>query len=222
MVIVLSVVVVAALGVAAAVVAMGPRSTTTAGLAAATGRSATGGVVAAPPSPSPSPTPAPFTGDLRRLLLSRPAGASKYTAIGNPDGTVTLAQVAADNSVDPRSLNSLGFKQGAEAGWSSGAHISVDILLYQFRDSSAASAWQRVYHATDPSDPDVETLGDLPGVPQGRYFGFRMVDRAGNFGVYCYFARGDIAGEVWYYDRHFDPAALISLAQRQYARLPGA
>jgi hypothetical protein len=207
------------LGVGAAIIATGRKNTPT-------GLNTTGSPTAPVATSPPKPTFVPFSGDLRTLLVARPAGATKDSndGNGNADGTVTLEQAAqtySDVEFGKTHMQEFGYQQGATESWHEGDHYSVQIVLFQFRDP--ADTRDFVSKLEDGSDTDDfwSDRGDVPNVPTGRFYVSAKKNNNGNYNFEIWFNKGGIAARM----NGFGPNAtdvekLKTLAQKQYALLP--
>jgi hypothetical protein len=103
------------------------------------GTTSTGAGPTAKPNTTP-PKASVFDGDLRTLLVQRPAGAQPWDKLKNEDGNLTLDEVVAlfSNNVEMRNdLKSFNFKRAAVAHWSKD-NVFVLILVFQFNTSRDA------------------------------------------------------------------------------------
>src|SRR5262245_46063836 len=83
---------------------------------------------------SASAATARYLGDLRELLLPRPAGSVPWSDFADADGKLTLDETAklfTDPSSVGKELASYGFERGAVTHWSTGK-VFVLIFLFQF------------------------------------------------------------------------------------------
>ncbi|WP_106432378.1 hypothetical protein [Streptomyces sp. LaPpAH-108] len=165
-------------------------------------------------------------GDLRRLLLRKPAGARDSTEDEGTDGWLSLPAYAQDFTRPKVAFGLLvqgQFRRAATTGWLQGQRSSV-IRLVQYRQeedkSAAASAEEGHYWA----ERQARTRSwPVPGTGDGVSY---VHDRpTAKYGVSLYEAeahawRGDIAMEIWIYDTKPIPASAIrDLAERQMERL---
>lgn len=96
-------------------------------------------------TPAGKPTTTPpkasvFDGDLRTLLVPRPAGAQPWEKLKNDDGNLNLDDVVAlfSNNTEMRNdLKAFNFKRAAVGHWSKD-NVFVLILLFQFNTSRDA------------------------------------------------------------------------------------
>ncbi|MGA5039545.1 hypothetical protein ACPCA8_21115 [Streptomyces capoamus] len=165
-------------------------------------------------------------GDLRALLLRKPAGAGEFRPGRATDGWTGLAELA-DTYGDPADgygwLLSKEFRRAAVTGWREGTR-TVQIRLIQFRQQEVLGAreaaenddyWARQGGAADS--------GAIPGTGDGMAYAYRKART--EYGVRQYLARahawrGDIEMEIWIDDTGPVPKrAVLDLAERQMERL---
>ncbi|MFI8189556.1 hypothetical protein ACIF8T_12275 [Streptomyces sp. NPDC085946] len=167
-------------------------------------------------------------GDLRELLLKKPAGARDADYFTGDDGWLDLAGYAA---VYDRPDNKFGdligdeFRRAAVTGWRVGGTHQVEIRLIQFRQeeslAASGSAENSRYWAEQKTDGEGRAV---PGTGDGMaYVHSRPDTEPGYLPVYIAEAhawRGDIAMEIWISDTKPIPQAKITdLAERQMERL---
>ncbi|MFI6563026.1 hypothetical protein [Streptomyces sp. NPDC050534] len=166
-------------------------------------------------------------GDLRKLLLKKPAGAK--TADWLPgDGWMNLAEFADTYAKPGTEFNSLitdEFRRAAVTGWQAGGNQTVEIRLIQFRQDesleAADSSDNNQYWADRKPDSD---NWSIPGTGSGTaYVHHRPDNKAGYLPMYSAEAhayRGDVAMELWIYDtKPITKARVMDLAERQMERL---
>ncbi|MFJ4473093.1 hypothetical protein ACIP2X_37155 [Streptomyces sp. NPDC089424] len=167
-------------------------------------------------------------GDLRKLLLKKPAGAKEADWLSGSDGWMELG-VYAGTFTEPAdkfsSLVSDEFRRAAVVGWEVGNSYSVEIRLVQFRHEDSLAAVDSVANLQDWAERDsgVESW-NIPGTGEGMgYVHPRPDNRPGYEPLYTAEAhawRGDIAMEIWIYgDRRIARKTVMDLAQRQMERL---
>ncbi|MHC3469061.1 hypothetical protein ACYF6T_10125 [Streptomyces sp. 7R007] len=167
-------------------------------------------------------------GDLRTLLLKKPAGARKAEWLGGSDGWMDLADYA--ESYDKPAgafgdLISAEFRRAALTGWDVGSHRTVEIRLVQYRQLESTEAADAVDNAQYWAGKGGGTDSwPLPGTGSGQvYVQTRPHTEAGYLPTYTAEAhayRGDIAMEMWITDtRPVTKATIMDLAKRQMERL---
>ncbi|MFJ5834786.1 hypothetical protein [Streptomyces sp. NPDC093089] len=162
-------------------------------------------------------------GDLRKLLVPRPAGAKTR----GEDGWVPLSVYASDY-LRPEAAMGFQLRQGirriASRSWRSGEDRQVTVNLLQYRPGPQIGALEFVedqlsYAREDSGNPGEE----LKGSGNGRYFVYEVRREAGFLDVYearAFAQRGDIAIEIFMFDtRKIAEKDIRSLAERQLERL---
>ncbi|MFJ6251416.1 MULTISPECIES: hypothetical protein [unclassified Streptomyces] len=182
----------------------------------------------AKPLPASEDLRAKARGDLRKLLLPKPAGA-RNAEFADADGWMDLSAFtsmftrpagALDDQLD------LGLRRIAVASWTTGEHRGVDVRLIQYRANDVLGAKEHVENQQDyMSDEDyARNEGrELKGSTNGRYYVFPVRRKAGHLDSYqarAYFHRGDIAVEIFVTDtKKISENDIRSLAERQLGRL---
>ncbi|MFE0672183.1 hypothetical protein [Streptomyces sp. NPDC058867] len=178
-------------------------------------------------------------GDLRKLLLKKPAGAEKAEWLGGSDGWMSLADYA-DYFEDPAGAfedMAPAFRRAAVTGWEYDAY-TVEIRLIQYRqdevaDLAAGAADDGHYWATYDEDgsgmpwaeEDEDTKSwSVRGTEDGMAYVHTVPEtEPGYEPVYSAEAhawRGDIALEVWIYSTEpVSGKTIRGLAERQMERL---
>ncbi|MFJ5264182.1 hypothetical protein ACIQAC_27335 [Streptomyces sp. NPDC088387] len=167
-------------------------------------------------------------GDLRKLLLKRPAGAKEADWLPSSDGWMDMATYAGFYTEPGARFSSLvtdEFRRAAVAGWEVGNSYTVEIRLVQFRQEESVAAADAV--SSHQSWADADTKGDswtIPGTDDGMaYVHADPVQDPGYEPLYAAEAhawRGDIAMEIWIYgDRPLAKKTVMDLAERQMERL---
>lgn len=165
-------------------------------------------------------------GDLRALLLRKPAGAGAFPPGGDMDGWAGLPELA-DTYGDPADgygwLLSKEFRRAAVTGWHEGTR-TVQIRLIQFRQQEVFGARETAedddYWARQGGEAD---SGAIPGTGDGMAYAYRKART--RYGVRQYLARahawrGDVEMEIWIDDTKPVPKrAVLDLAERQMERL---
>ncbi|APE22951.1 hypothetical protein SVEN_3926 [Streptomyces venezuelae ATCC 10712] len=164
-------------------------------------------------------------GDLRKLLVPRPAGARA----DGPDGWQSLAGYV-NGFTRPEGALEFQLDQGvrriATRAWRVGEYKRVEVNLVQYRASSGIGALEHVESqqriAIGQSKSD--SLGkSVRGSENGRYFVYPVERRAGYLDLYearAFIQRGDIAITILMSDtRKITESEIRSLAERQLGRL---
>ncbi|CAL9519352.1 hypothetical protein [Streptomyces sp. Tu 3180] len=166
-------------------------------------------------------------GDLRELLLKKPAGAREADWLSTSDGWLDMSAYA-DSFTEPgekfSSLVSDEFRRAAAVGWEDGPH-QVEIRLVQFRQEDSLAAVDTVgnHQGWAERDPDAESWG-IPGTGDGTaYVHPRPYTEPGyepQYRAEAHAWRGDVAMEIWVYgDRPIPKKTIMDLAERQMERL---
>ncbi|MFF0429414.1 hypothetical protein ACFYUJ_34180 [Streptomyces sp. NPDC004520] len=167
-------------------------------------------------------------GDLRKLLLPKPAGAKK-DVFDPRDGWMSVSEFASQFTEPGSALDhqlDLGVRRIAAESWVSGEHKRVEVRLIQYRANETLGA-QEYTEDQQRYMPDKDYAGDegkeLKGSPDGRYYLFPVDRKAGYLDFYearAYFHRGDIAVEIFVGDTEkISEKEIRSLAERQLGRL---
>ncbi|MFJ9907024.1 hypothetical protein ACIRVK_29715 [Streptomyces sp. NPDC101152] len=167
-------------------------------------------------------------GDLRELLLKKPAGAKDARWITTEDGWLDLAQYAEMYTRPAVAFSNLvgkEFRRAAVTGWESGETYDVEIRLVQYRQTEsleASDANDGEQYAAD-ARPGTRSW-HLPGTGDGMvYVHSQPRTQAGYQPQYISEAfawRGDLALEVFVTDTKPVPKAkIMDLAERQMERL---
>lgn len=164
-------------------------------------------------------------GDLRKLLLPKPASARA----DGEDGWQSL-DAYADGFTRPEwrleaELDS-GIRRIATRGWRVGEYKRVQIDLVQYRSTSTLGAGEHVMQQQRIalSEAKSGSLGvAVKGSSEGRYFIYPVRREAGYLDAYearAFIQRGDIAITILMYDTHkIAESEIRSLAERQLGRL---
>jgi hypothetical protein len=166
-------------------------------------------------------------GDLRKLLLKKPAGTKTLDWIAG-DGWMNLAEFADTYEKPGDMFNRLitdEFRRAAITGWQADGNQTVEIRLVQYRQNesleAADSSDNNQYWADRKPDTDSWTI---PGTETGTaYVHHRPDSEAGYLPMYSAEAhayRGDVAMELWIYDtKPITKTRVMDLAKRQMERL---
>ena len=178
---------------------------------------------AAPSSGHPTGTPvaARYTGDLRQLLLARPATAQLLTDPISADGMLSLDQAAKITHPEAEAklqLQAFGFQRGAVAQWRDG-DAEVTIWLFQFASTNSALGYRDALDETF-----APSFFDRPAAPAGLagghvYVSKRALDERGFLGT-ATAVRGDLLLIVTRYQPTSVAGPITDLATSQYAHLP--
>ncbi|MEU2773407.1 hypothetical protein ABZ646_10825 [Streptomyces sp. NPDC007162] len=170
-------------------------------------------------------------GDLRNLLLRKPAGSRKALIEVGGDGWMDLTAYAEEFQSPANAFRRLAredeLRRVAVVDWREGSTYTAEIRLVQYRET------ERGTQAADDADagnenaqpPDDHTTDGwpIPGTGDGMAYVHNKPDTS--YGVSLYSAeahawRGDIAMEIWIYDTKPIPEAkVMDLAKRQMEQL---
>ncbi|WP_435298226.1 hypothetical protein [Streptomyces sp. bgisy093] len=180
------------------------------------------------PLPASEDLRAKAQGDLRKLLLPKPAGARNADA-ADTDGWMDVSAFASmfdrpagalDHQID------LGLRRVAVAAWETGEHRKTDVRLIQYRANDVLGAQEYIEDQQGymPDEDFARNEGrELKGSTNGRYYVFPVKRKAGYLDMYrarAYFHRGDIAVEIFIVDtKKISENDIRSLAERQLGRL---
>ncbi|MGW5634957.1 hypothetical protein [Streptomyces sp. NPDC003832] len=171
-------------------------------------------------------------GDLRKLLLKKPAGAKKADWLGT-DGWMTMADYAGYYDDPGWAFEDLSyaFRRAAVTGWEQDSY-TVEIRLVQYRQDevahAASDAVESAQHwagAFDSSEIDQKTRSwTVRGTGDGMAYVHTVPEREPGYPpVYnaeAHAWRGDIAMEIWIYGTEpIDGKTIRGLAERQMERL---
>ncbi|WP_369145554.1 hypothetical protein [Streptomyces sp. R44] len=167
-------------------------------------------------------------GDLRKLLLPKPAGAKKAD-FAPRDGWMPVYAFASHFKEPGSALDyqlDLGVRRIAATAWQVGTYRTTEIRLVQYRANDTLGA-QEYVGDQQRYMPDEDFAGnegkELKGSPDGRYYLFPVERKAGYLDFYearAYFHRGDIAVEIFVGDtKKISEQEIRSLAERQLGRL---
>jgi hypothetical protein len=168
--------------------------------------------------PSRTPDPVPYTGDLRRLLLARPATAQAADDPIGSDGVLSLdqaAQITHPQDESKAKLVAFGYQRGAIVQWREG-NAEVLIRLFQFASARNAQGYQNALDGT--FTPDFFDEADQL-VGGHVYVSKHPLDPRG-FLASATAARGSLLMIVTRYQPTTVTGPITDLASRQYAGLP--
>lgn len=167
-------------------------------------------------------------GDLRKLLVPKPAGAKK-PEFADLDGWVTVPGYANDFKNPGAALNFqlvAGIRRIAATSWQTGNNRVTSIRLVQYRSNNQLGAQEhaegQMEYMTDEdyANSDGEAI---KGSANGRYYVFPVQREAGYLDLYearAYFHRGDIMAEIFIFDtKKISAKDISSLAEKQLGRL---
>ncbi|MFG2642305.1 hypothetical protein ACGFYP_15215 [Streptomyces sp. NPDC048370] len=167
-------------------------------------------------------------GDLRKLLVPRPAGA-KDTLFGDRDGWKTVPSYAREFQDPGGALNyQLGndVRRIATASWQTGKYRTTEITLVQYRPSDFDGARDHAESQMDymPDKDYARSEGEpIKGSANGRSYVFPVEREAGYLDRYqarAYFHRGDIMAVIFMFDtKKISANDIRSVAEKQLGRL---
>ncbi|MBT2444663.1 hypothetical protein J7E93_32130 [Streptomyces sp. ISL-36] len=167
-------------------------------------------------------------GDLRKLLLPKPAGAKK-AEFADADGWMSPAVYASRFNRPGRALRyqlGLRLRRVATTSWETGEHRTTEIRLVQYRSGDQLSAQDHSESQMDymPEEDFARDEGDpIEGSTNGRYYLFPVERTSGYLDHYearAYFHRGEIAVEIFIHDtKKISAKDIASVAERQLGRL---
>ncbi|MFF1511561.1 hypothetical protein [Streptomyces sp. NPDC058326] len=180
------------------------------------------------PLPASEDLQAKAQGDLRKLLLPKPAGARK-DEFGDRDGWMSVDDFASDFKRPGDALSyqlELGIRRVAVTSWDSGKDRTTEIRLIQYRSGDVLGARDYIEDQNGymPDEDYANGEGEvLKGSADGRYYVFPVHREAGYLDIHqarAYFHRGDIAVEILVFDtKKISEKDIRSLAERQLGRL---
>lgn len=173
------------------------------------------------PTAGPASQPSTYSGDLRQLLLVRPATAQSVADPITTDGVLTFDQAALITHPEEDSkaqLRSFAYQRGAAVQWREG-DVEVIVRLFQFASADKATGYQDALDGTFA--PNFFDEKPLPGTVTGghAYVSNRPLDGRGYLGT-ATATQGTILMIVSRYQPTADAGPVIDLAVSQYARLP--
>ncbi|MEU6353542.1 hypothetical protein ABZ896_30160 [Streptomyces sp. NPDC047072] len=166
-------------------------------------------------------------GDLRKLLLKKPAGAKAADWLGDDDGWMDLAAYA-ELYEDPAAAfkDQVGdeFRRAAVVGWVSGDR-QVTVRLVQYRQVEDVVAGDGAYNGKYWADKESSTRSwAIPGTGEGMAYVHDKPDTEPGYvpvyGAEAYAWRGDVVMEIRVYDsKRIPKKTIMDLAERQMERL---
>ncbi|MFI8325913.1 hypothetical protein [Streptomyces sp. NPDC085529] len=183
----------------------------------------------ATPLPASEDRQAKAQGDLRKLLVPKPAGAKDDEFAGDDDGWMSPDVFASVFTKPAKAFSyqlELEQRRIAARSWKTGEHRHVEVRLIQYRSGAGLGAQDHIEDQQSymPDEEYAESEGEeLKGSTNGRYYVFPVEREAGYLDLYearAYFYRGDIAVEIFMSDtKKIAEKDIRSLAERQLARL---
>ncbi|WP_371670551.1 hypothetical protein OG985_24800 [Streptomyces sp. NBC_00289] len=167
-------------------------------------------------------------GDLRRLLLRKPAGSKEPDWLASSGGWMDIAAYADDYTRPGDEFGILvndEFRRAAVTGWEVGSTYRVTVRLVQFRQENSMAAADNSNNQQDWAEKDAGTDSwGIPGTGDGMaYVHTEPTTKAGYlplYGAEAHAWRGDVAMEMWIYDsKPIGKKAIMDLAERQMERL---
>ncbi|MGW4157992.1 hypothetical protein [Streptomyces sp. NPDC004788] len=164
-------------------------------------------------------------GDLRKLLLPKPAGARKADFLPE-DGWLSLASYASDFDGPAGEFQYLldgGIRRVASEGWRTGEFRFTQINLVQFRSGSTLGAAEHAEDQRGFMQDDAGYGQPVKGSADGRTYLLPVQRKSGYLDIYearAYVHRGDVAIEIFVTDtKKISQKEISSLAERQLERL---
>ncbi|MEU4350074.1 hypothetical protein [Streptomyces sp. NPDC023838] len=161
-------------------------------------------------------------GDLRDMLLKRPAGASDAEYPAGHDGWLSMSEYA-ESFTRPagafRQLVSEEFRRAAVADWREGS-LGVRIRLIQFRDERAVASQDALDSAEKWAGEESGHSTAVPGSGTGRVYTGGALDSGGHHRAEAFARRGSVLMELWLdSDEPIAAQKALDLAQRQWERM---
>ncbi|MFQ6141488.1 hypothetical protein ACLMNJ_00235 [Streptomyces seoulensis] len=167
-------------------------------------------------------------GDLRKLLVERPAGAQDADSAPGQDGWLDQAAYAEQYTQPSGVFIDLardGFRRSAVTSWQVGETHTVDVVLTQFRqeENPAAKNWTELVRKSNQDGGGIRSWL-IPGTGEGRVYVHDTPDQdPGYLPVYtarAYGWRGDISMEISIDDdKPISKAEIMNLAKSQMGKL---
>jgi len=177
-------------------------------------------------------------GDLRKLLLKKPAAAKESAWFTGYDGWLDLADYAGTYDDPAEMFGRLvpGFRRAAVTGWETDTYtVEIRLVQYQQEESTAAQdaaengqfwatydgkGWESAWIDGDPKAKSWTVPGTADGMA---YVHTEPKSEPGYQPVYSAEAhtwRGDVAMEIWVYSTEpITKKTILGLAERQMERL---
>ena len=162
-----------------------------------------------------------YLGDLRQLLLPRPAGTSPWVDFADADGKLTLGETKnlfTEPDAVGKELSSYKFERGAVTHWSKD---KVFVLIFLFQFDSAADAQHYLTAQQTDGINGYETKGEFGLIPDSILFVDDTADQDSDRSTIMVSCRGDIVSylTMWHPDAIDLPTA-TALAVSQHKRIP--
>lgn len=164
-------------------------------------------------------------GDLRKLLLPKPAGA-KNVPFAPEDQWQSVSSYAEDWDSPGGAFEELvenGIRRVASTAWRTGEFKTVQINLVQFRSNDRLGAADRATVLREALEDDHGYGQPLKGSTEGRSYVLPVHREAGYVDVYearAIVHRGDVVVEIYMLDtKKISQKEITSLAERQLGRL---
>ncbi|GGX32913.1 hypothetical protein GCM10010353_54940 [Streptomyces chryseus] len=169
-------------------------------------------------------------GDLRKLLVPKPAGAPDADASGLKDGWKDIASYALEFESPDYMFGDLAdadFRRMAAVAWEPSAHREVYVRLVQYHPGpvhGAAEHAEGQQGYMDGSEDGAGNAGDaLKGSGNGRYWLYPVKNTAGYLPQYrarALFHRGDVMVDIDIFDtKRISERDIRVLAERQLERM---
>ncbi|WP_233518272.1 hypothetical protein [Streptomyces corynorhini] len=169
-------------------------------------------------------------GDLRKLLLGKPAGAKLIFPDWIQQGWTTIDRRALDFDDEKAAFEDLvgeDFRRAAAISWAEGKAGETHVSLVQYRDQADLRAaeqaeTQRYWAVQGENGPDDEGVA-IKGSGNGRYYLYDVAQDPGQpplYGARAIAHRGDILMDIFIYDSEpISEKRVRTLAERQLERL---
>ncbi|WP_254407227.1 hypothetical protein [Streptomyces sp. GMY02] len=169
-------------------------------------------------------------GDLRKLLLSRPAGARENLAPWADNGWLSVDEYAREFEFPDSMFEDLvsgDFRRAAAVSWMEGEYRETDIALVQFRAGPELGAVEHGDGQLSYMSGDEIGAGNdgdaIKGSTNGRYYLYKVDRKAGYLPQYRARAiayRGDVVLDINIFDTEpISKKTIRTLAERQLERL---
>ncbi|MFI1173797.1 hypothetical protein [Streptomyces melanogenes] len=161
-------------------------------------------------------------GDLRNMLLKRPAGASDVERPAGIDGWLPMSDYAEDFTKPDAAFGNLlseEFRRAAVAEWREG-NLSVTIRLVQFRDERVVASQGALDGAERWAAEESGHTTAISGSGNGRVYTGGDLDSGGRHRAEAFARRGNVLMELWLdSDEPIAARKALDLAQRQWERM---
>jgi len=164
-----------------------------------------------------------YTGDLRTVLLPRPANATN-AADPKSDGTININQAAAsypNPTQGMAQLQALGYHGGAIEEWREPDGTQVSVIVFQFGDHPSAITFTYGAQNSYALDMRFDAPIGIPGIPLGSVYQLSAPGSDKQWLTEVFFTKNSMSTELSIVGPTRLPSArAVSLAQSQYALLP--